>query len=241
MVCIARDYLRMIKVPYENKVLSHNPPHLHVTLKALVSIPPPSGIWLIETLHPKEVSYGLAACQAFPGSTVAGWPSHTAKWLLLSRLESLLGGRWELPACGLPTPSSCHSQLSCCCLGTDPCVQFEKHRPSNLSALLFADGLFLSLLVSLKAKRDSAHKEVSHPSGSLHTLTQSPFWGFWGQMKLDPIWKCGLHNLQWFSDNQNASLFLLCTHILPGWTWYSQKLPEISSLPKNLAEPVMIN
>lgn len=116
----------------------------------------------------------------------------------------------KMRASSLWTPnSSCHSQLSCRCLGTDPCVQFENHRPSNLSALLFADGLFLSLLVSLKAKRDSAHKEVSHPSGSLHTLTQSPFWGFWGQMKLDPIWKCGLHNLWWFSDNQNASLFLL--------------------------------
>ena len=183
-------------------------PHLHVTLKALVSVPPPSCIWLIETLHPKEVSHGLAACKASPGSTVADWLSHTAKWLL-SRLESLLWGRWELPACGLPAPWSCHSQLPCRCLGTDPCVQFENHRPSNLSALLFEDGLFLSLLVSLEAKRDSAHKEVSHPSGSLHTLTQSAFWGFGGQMRLDPIWKGGLHNLRWFSDNQNASLFLL--------------------------------
>ena len=48
-------------------------PHLHVTLKALVSVPPPSCIWLIETLHPKEVSHGLAACKASPGSTVAGY------------------------------------------------------------------------------------------------------------------------------------------------------------------------
>ena len=183
-------------------------PHLHVTLKALVSASPPGGIWLIETLHPKKVSHGWLPAKP-PVSTVAGWPSHRAKWLLLSRLESLFGGRWELPVCGLPMPRSCHSQLSCRCLGTDPCVQLEDHRSSNLSPLIFAESLFLSLLVSLEPKRDSAHKEVSHPSGSLHTLTQSPFWGFQGQMKLDPIWKGGLHYLRWFSDNQNASLFLL--------------------------------
>ena len=46
-------------------------PHLHVTLKALVSASPPGGIWLIETLHPKKVSHGWLPAKP-PVSTVAG-------------------------------------------------------------------------------------------------------------------------------------------------------------------------
>lgn len=68
-------------------------PHLHVTLQALASAlsPPPSGIWLIKTPHPREASRGLPVKPFWvPQRQVV---PHGVKWFLLDGFASLRLGR----------------------------------------------------------------------------------------------------------------------------------------------------
>ena len=220
----------------------------HVTLQALASAPspPPSGVWLIETPHPTEASRGLPVKPFWiPQPQV---DPHGVKWRLLNGFASLQ--RWEdgkmrAPGCWLPAP-----------LILPPSLLLSLPRDRSLCAAWEPQAFqsqstpfcrwFVSFSLATHARTGARERFGSQRGLALewiHSHTHPfPFLRFLGTDET------GSHLKRWpaqlemiFRQPKCISVPTFCTHILPGWAWYNQKLPEITNLPKNLAESMMIN
>lgn len=189
----------------------------------------------------REASHGLPLEPFWFHST--SFAHQGAKWLFLSRFVSLC---WLLristPTCRLHCHYSPNSQFSCRCLRTKTCVQLENLRPSRLGPLLLAGALSLSL--SRRTCSDWSLRQIrltERPGIQVDTFTPasaplSEVLGDgcnWLPFETVETWPAQLEMV--FRQLKCIFVPTLCPH-LPGWTWYSQKPPEITSLNKNLAE-----